>query len=101
MVLIKKMAVQEASQSSSGNRKDSGDLNIRGNKDATRKRVSDVWKHFVKSVDREKAVCSICDKELSYSGGMTNLQDHLEAKHALQFYATSKPTTGRTMYYDG
>jgi len=99
MVLIKKMAVLEASQSSSGNRKDSGDLNIRGNKDATGKRVSDVWKHFVKSADRKKAVCTICDK-LSYLGGTTNLRDHLEAKHALQYCATNKPTTGHTTTMD-
>jgi len=100
VVLIKKMAVREASQSSSGNRTDGGDLNVRGSEDATGKRVSDVWKHFIKSADRKKAVCTICDKELSYLGGTTNLRDHLEAKHALQYCATSKPTTGRTTTMD-
>ena len=59
------MALQEANSNSSSNREDSGDSNTGSvHKDTTRRNVSEVWKCFNKSVDKEKAVCSICDKAL-------------------------------------
>ena len=90
------MVLREANSSSGNNRKDIGDSstgNIRGHDDTTGRKVSDIWKHFSKSADKRKAVCSICDKELSYSGGTTNLRDHLEEKHSVKYSTTSKPTT--------
>ena len=99
------MALREASSSSSSNRdsnhKDSGDSNTGSvHEDTTRRKISEVWKYFNKSADKKKAVCSICDKALSYLGGTTNLRDHLQAKHPLQYFTTTKPTTECTMLDD-
>ena len=52
--------------------------------DVSRK-ISDVWKCFTKTPDKKKAICSICHKELAYSGGTTNLCDHVSSKHPLQY----------------
>ena len=45
---------------------------------------------------------TICDKELSYLGEQRIYETtvYLEAKHLLQYYARSKPTTGCTMMED-
>jgi len=95
------MALREASSSLSSNRDDSGELNTGTiQEDTTRRKVSEVWKYFNKSVDKKKAVCSICDKALSYSGRTTNLRDHLEAMHPPQYFTATKPTTERTMLDD-
>ena len=70
--------------------------------DVSSRKVSDVWKYFTKTSDKKKAVCSICQKELSYSGGTTNLCDHLTLKHTLQYFPTSRATTGsKTTTLDG
>ena len=88
--LIKENGV---TSSLSSNYEDSGDSNTGSvHKDTTQRKVSDVWKYFNKSADKKKAVCSICDKALSYSLGPTNLRDHLQAKHPLQYFTTTKPT---------
>ena len=60
--------------------------------DASRK-ISDVWKYFTKTPDKKKAICSICHKELAYSGGTTNLHDHVSSKHPLQYVPPGKLAT--------
>ena len=45
------------------------------------RKVSDVWQYFTKTSDKQKALCSICQKELAYSGRATKLRDHLLSKH--------------------
>ena len=36
--------------------------------------------------------CNICSKELAYSGGTTNLREHLVSKHPLQYQPALKST---------
>ena len=69
--------------------------------DVSRK-ISDVWKYFTKTPDKKKAICSICHKELAYSGGTTNLHDHVSSKHPLQYFPAGKAATGsKTASLDG
>ena len=66
------------------------------------RKISDVWKYFTKTPDKKKAICSICHKELAYSGGTTNLRDHLSSKHPLQYFPASKtPAGSKTTTLDG
>ena len=58
------------------------------------RKISDVWKYFTKTPDKKKAICSICHKELAYSGGTTNLRDHVSSKRPLQYFPASKTPTG-------
>ena len=52
--------------------------------------------------DKKKAICSICHKELAYSGGTTNLRDHISLKHPLQYFPAGKTATGgKTASLDG
>ena len=46
---------------------------------------SDVWTWFVKCDGRKKAKCNLCGKKLAFHGGTTNLQEHLLAKHSLDY----------------
>ena len=55
----------------------------------------DVWKYFTKTPDKKKAICSICHKELAYSGSTTNLCDHVSSKHPLQYIPAGKMAAGR------
>ena len=42
-----------------------------------------VWKHFKKSEDGTRSVCSHCDASLSYgSGNTSSMKRHLELKHS-------------------
>ena len=61
-----------------------------------KKSSSHVWKHFafeVKVVDgkkctnKKRAICKLCKSDFVYSGGTTNLSNHLRAKHKI--YATN------------
>ena len=66
------------------------------------RKISDVWKYFTKTPDKKKAICSICHKELAYSGGTTNLRDHVSSKHPLQYFPAGKTATGsKTTTLDG
>ena len=47
------------------------------------KKSSDVWEYYEKIKDAPKSRCTLCNKELSYRGGTTNLRTHLECKHSL------------------
>ena len=104
------MASRAASSSSGGSSSSSGvtssDSNstrikeVKEHDEYSARKVSDVWKYFTKTPDRKKAVCSLCDREFAYSGGTTNLRDHLSAKHSLQYSTASKPTTERTTLDD-
>ena len=49
----------------------------------------DVWKHFEKFDEQNKAICKLCNKELAYRGGTINLREHLKSKQSL----TYKPAT--------
>ena len=51
------------------------------------RKISDVWKYFTKTPDKKKAICSICHRELAYSGGTTNLRNRT--------YATTYPQNTR------
>lgn len=43
---------------------------------------STVWKHFTRSIDKNSAVCSICQKSIRTQGGTTSgLHVHLKSKH--------------------
>ena len=47
---------------------------------------SDVWTWFEKLPKKKNRVkCKICTKGIAYSGGTTNLREHLVAKHPLQY----------------
>ena len=46
-----------------------------------------------KTPDKKKAICSICHKELAYSGGTTNLRDHVSSKQPLQYVPPGKLAT--------
>ena len=50
---------------------------------ATRK-PSDVWKFYEKK--EGKAKCLLCTKELIYSGGTSNLRDHLNRMHQNEYH---------------
>ena len=52
---------------------------------------SDVW-DYEKIKDAPKAKCKLCNKELSYCGGTTNLRTHLECKHTLLYTHKAKKT---------
>ena len=56
--------------------------------------ISDVWKYFTKTPDKKKTICSICHKELAYSGGTTNLRDYMSSKYPLQYFPASEIPTG-------
>ena len=87
---LKKMA---SSTGSSGSSSSSHDVS---------RKISDVWKYFTKTSDKKKAICSICHKELAYSGGTTNLRDHVSSKHPLQYFpAGNTATGGKTASLDG
>ena len=49
--------------------------------------------------DKKKAICSICQKVLAYSGGTLNLCEYLSSKHSLQYFSacSDMPTTGSKM----
>ena len=48
------------------------------------KKKSDVWSFYEK---REgKAKCLLCTKELVYSGGFSNLHDHLNHMHQNEYH---------------
>ena len=53
---------------------------------------SDVWEYYEKIKDAPKAKCKLCNKELSYHVGITNLRTHLECKHALLYTHEVKKT---------
>ena len=74
---------------------EAGSSNSQSDVISTRK-VSNVWKYFTKTADKKKAICSICKKVLAYSGGTTNLCEHLSAQHLLQNFSagSGKTTTG-------
>ena len=66
------------------------------------RKISDVWKYFTRTPDKKKAICSICHKELAYSGGTTNLRNHLSSKQPLQYFPASKtPAGSKTTTLDG
>ena len=55
---------------------------------------SKVWDHFGfykmgNTVMKEKAVCKICNQECKYTGGTTNLNQHLQKHHSELFQSTS------------
>ena len=52
--------------------------------------MSDVWKYFEKSVESNKAKCSLCAKLLSYCGGTNNLWEHLLTKQLVQLEQAAK-----------
>lgn len=54
---------------------------------------SDVWEYYEKIKDAPKARCTLCNKELSYRGGTTNLRTHLECKHSLLYIHEVKKTS--------
>ena len=43
--------------------------------------------------DKKKAICSICQKALAYSGSTLNLHKHLSSKHLLQYFSAGSDTT--------
>ena len=53
---------------------------------------SDVWEYYEKIKDAPKARYTLCNKELSYCGGITNLRTHLECKHSLLHTHEAKKT---------
>ena len=38
---------------------------------------SDVWKYFKKIDEQKKALCKLCNKDLAYQGGTTNVKHQL------------------------
>ncbi len=52
---------------------------------------SDVWKFFEKRKEAKKAKCQLCNKELAFHGGTSNLRDHLSKVHPLSY---RKPQPG-------
>ena len=56
------------------------------------KKSSDVWEYYEKIKDAPKARCTLCNKELSYRGGTTNLRTHLECKHSLLYTHEARKT---------
>ena len=95
-ISFSKIALQETGSGCS-----SGSESIECDSYSNRK-VSDVWKYFTQTSDKIKAVCSICWEEIAYSGGTTNLRDHLASKHMLQYFSTSRATSGsKTIALDG
>ena len=66
-----------------------------------RKRTSVVWQHFqlveVPGEDGKtikKAECSMCETKLVYTGGTTNLLNHLEIKHPLTYKEATGEASG-------
>ena len=66
-----------------------------------RKRTSIVWEYFQLTEVAEKdgkmmkkAVCTLCDGQLVYTGGTTNLLNHLETKHPVTYKAATGEASG-------
>ena len=59
---------------------------------ATRKHTSPVWDYFELTegnVNGKKVICKLCDGlKLAYGGGTSNLMNHLEAKHRVEYNKT-------------
>ena len=53
---------------------------------------SNVLEYYEKMKDAPKARCTLCNKELLYRGGKTNLRTHLECKHSLLYTHKTKKT---------
>ena len=56
-------------------------------------KVAVMWKHFGCQADATtrkltntgKATCRLCKNDVSHSGGMTNLCNHLQASHPVEY----------------
>lgn len=46
------------------------------------KRISEVWKYFKRSADRQSAKCLSCGKVYKTSGNTSNIRDHLKRFHS-------------------
>lgn len=53
-------------------------------------KISDVWKYFTKTTDKKRAICSICQKDLAYSGETTNLCEHLSQNIRINIFLLAK-----------
>ena len=43
--------------------------------------TSFVWKYFKRCADDNKVKCSLCGNELSWTGGTSNMRNHIRLKH--------------------
>ena len=83
-------SVQPSSLSSSEVKSsDSSTINLRG------KTRSDVWNYFQKTSEF-KVKCVLCKKEYSFSGGTTNLHNHLSSTHPFEYSKQSSSTSRQT-----
>ena len=53
--------------------------------------TSDVWEHYDK-VDDGEVKCKLCNKSQKYSGGTSNLRNHLDRYHAAKYSIPKSPT---------
>ncbi|CAH2012712.1 unnamed protein product [Acanthoscelides obtectus] len=44
-----------------------------------------VWTFFQKTQDKKFAVCKLCQQQLKYFAGTSNLKQHLNRKHIIQY----------------
>jgi hypothetical protein len=46
--------------------------------------TSKVWKFFKRCNDLKTVKCQLCEVELTYTGGTTNMLNHIRLKHSVQ-----------------
>ena len=46
--------------------------------------TSFVWKYFKRCADDNKVKCSLCGNELSWTGGTSNMRNHIRLKHPVE-----------------
>ena len=53
---------------------------------------SPIWKHVLKTNDKNLLKCSYCQKEIKVCGNTTNMLKHLKSQHPLFFETNNKNT---------
>ena len=55
--------------------------------------VSSVWKYFKRTNDGKQVKCSLCSTELTYTGGTSNMLNHVRGRHPTES-TSSAPSVG-------
>ena len=53
--------------------------------------TSKAWNYFKRTTDSKTVKCKLCETELTYAGGTTNMLNHLRLKHNTEFEHENTP----------
>lgn len=59
--------------------------------------TSKVWKYFKRTEDSKNVKCQLCEVNLSYTGGTTNMLNHIRLKHKEEFDRPETPEKQPTL----